>query len=177
MLERLGVEQRFSVFDAGSASSQTVAFFSDYQCRLHFADVFDDDALANQEELTEEELTAQFTQLLNFAEEPFDLCLLWDLPNYLNPKALRAFGAALRPFIHRQTLAHGFCAFKESQPFDPRRYGICAADTLIAEAGSHPVGPRFPMTQSTLVAALPFFSVVRGTLLTDGRVELYLEVI
>ena len=177
MLERLDVEQRLSVFDAGPATAQTVEFFSQFKCRLHFADLYDETVVAQQTELSAEELTTQFTELLSFAAEPFDLCLLWDVPNYLNPTALKAFGDALRPFIHRQTVAHGFCAFKETQPFTPQRYSIRAMDSLGVEPRPHADAPKHPVTQNALVAALPFLTVVRGTLLTDGRVELFMEVI
>ena len=177
VLERLGVERRFSVFDAGPATAQTVEFFSQFKCRLHFADLYDDAVVAEQNDLSNEELTARFTELLNFADEPFDLCLLWDVPNYLTPAALRALGDALRPFIHRQTVAHGFCAFKETQPFTPKRYSIRTADCFGVEPRPNADPPKYPVTQNSLVAALPFLTVVRGTLLTDTRVELFLEVI
>ena len=75
----MGVEQRFSVFDAGAATAQTVEFFSQFKCRLHFADLYDDALINEQEGISEEELSARFSELLSFAAEPFDLCLLWDL--------------------------------------------------------------------------------------------------
>ncbi len=177
MLERLDVERRFSVFDAGPATPQTVDFFAKFKCRLHFADLYDEAVVAQQNDLSSEELTIRFTELLSFADGPFDLCLLWDVPNYLNPTALRAFGDALRPFIHRQTIAHGFCAFKETQPFTPQRYSIRAMDSLGVAPRTHAEAPNYPVTQNALVAALSFLTVVRGTLLTDGRVELFMEVI
>lgn len=177
ILERMGVEQRFSVFDAGAATAQTVEFFSQFKCRLHFADLYDDALINEQEGISEEELSARFSELLSFAAEPFDLCLLWDLPNYLNPAALRAFGKALRPLTHRRTLAHGFCAFKETQPFTPRQYSVRGPGTLGVKARVAEAGPKYPSTQHDLVAALSFLTVARGTLLTDGRVEVYLEVI
>jgi len=173
----LDVDQRFSVFDAGPATPQTVAFFSQFKCRLHFADLYDDSIIEQQDDLSSEELTARFTELMSLAVEPFDLCLLWDVPNYLNATALKAFGDALRPLVHRQTIGHGFCAFKETQPFTPQRYSILATDGLGVEPRTHADPPQYPVTQNALVAALPFLSVVRGTLLTDGRVELFLEVI
>lgn len=177
VLERLGTQERFCVFDAGAATPQTVEFFADYRCRLYFADLYDEAVLQQQDELDPAELQTRFSDCLNLASEPFDLCLLWDLPNYLNPTALRAFGDALRPFIHRQTVAHGFGAFKETQPFTSQRYSVAALDQLSVQPTSHPVGPEHPVTQNALVAALPFLNVVRGTLMADGRVELFLEAI
>ncbi len=176
VLERLDVEQRFSVFDAGPASPQTVEYFSQFNCRMHFADLYDDAAITQQGELTSEQLSAHFADLLSFAVDPFDLCLLWDVPNYFNPTALKALGNALRPLVHRDTLAHGFCAFKETQPFTPKQYSICDPDTLVLKPRPQAEVPEYPTTQHGLVAALPFLTVVRGTLLKDGRVELHLEV-
>ncbi len=176
VLERLGLQRRFTVFDAGSATPDTVAFFSEYKCRLHFADLYEDAIIVEQDQLEDAELQARFDELLAFAVESFDLCLLWDAPNYLNPRARNAFGNALRPFIHRGTLAHGYCAFKETQPFTPQQYSIHAADTLAVLPRPDALAPRHPVTQNGLVTALPFFAVARGTLMSDGRVELFLEV-
>ena len=177
VLERLDLGERFRVLDAGPATPQTVEFFADYKCHLHFADLYDEAVLLEQDTLEPEDLEAHLEQTLSLRGDPFDLCLLWDAPNYLNANALRAFGNALRPFVHRRTLAHGFGAFKETQPFTTQRYSITGADQLLAQPATHPVGPKYPVTQNALVAALPFFTVVRGTLMADGRVELFLEAV
>ena len=175
LLERLAVRGHLSIFDAGPASRHTVNFFSKFKCRLHFADLYADPLVADQATLTSKELGERFTEILSFAVEPFDLCLLWDVPNYLNPRALIAFGDALHPLVHSQTVAHGYCTFQGTQLFSPMQYGIRDPDTLAVEPRSDEIGPVHPATQNTLVAALSFLSIVRGTLLTDGRVELFLE--
>tara|TARA_Y100001934_G_scaffold270631_1_gene355837 strand:+ start:592 stop:1164 length:573 start_codon:yes stop_codon:yes gene_type:complete len=175
LLERVQQRSRFTVFDIGPATPQTVAFFSNFKCRLHFADLYDDPLLTAQDELEDAELLECFKALLSFAVGPFDLCLLWDAPNYLNPRALRALSDALRPLIQHQSVAHGYCAFQETQPFAPKQYGILDAETVSVAPRPKAQARMYPTTQNALIEAFSFFTVGRGTLMSDGRVELLLE--
>ena len=56
----------------------------------------------------------EFRNILNFKVGTLiDVCLFWDFLNYLNRPALRAFSAALKPYVHAGTRAHGFSVLSE----------------------------------------------------------------
>ena len=97
LLDDVAEARKLTVFDAGSATPETVEFFSRYKCRLHFADLYSAEALACvADELDENELVAHFHRQLGYpATTKFDLCLLWDVLNYLSEPALTAFTKVL----------------------------------------------------------------------------------
>lgn len=185
LLERFDPEQPLTVLDVGYGVSATVEFFSRYTCRLYFAGIIDAPELAVlPEEGVDDYLDETFARLLDFpADACFDVCLLWDFPNYLAVPALRAFGRALRPHLHRQTHGHGFGAFKANAPAMSRgaaaetalQYGVYDTDKLVVRPRPGAAAPGHSHSRSVLADALECFEVVRGTLLKEGTMELLLQ--
>ena len=101
LFKKANPDRRLSVLEIGPALPETIEFFSQFKCRLHFAAMYTDPILQMQSgEYTEAELAEQISQSLGFSKDTrFDLCLFWDFLNYLDDKALRAFNTAIRPFL------------------------------------------------------------------------------
>jgi hypothetical protein len=190
LFESVDDEDRITVLDAGSGVAETLTFFSRYRCRLHFAALFDAPALHAEslpalgpEDDPQDYFDEVFAGLLNYPEGTrFDLLLLWDFLNFLPVPALRAFGQALRPFLHRGTRAHGFGAFKANAPGTSRdapeialRYGVLDQDRLVVRPRTDGVLTGYPHSRTVLADALGCFEVVRGTLLREGGMELLLR--
>ena len=77
--ERVGRERKFTVLDLGSPTPQSVRFFNQFSCRVYFAGLLDEDG--------EEGLGTG----LDFPDDVrFDVCLFWDVLNYLNGDNPRA---------------------------------------------------------------------------------------
>ena len=85
LVKRFASDRRLSILEIGPALPETVEFFSQYKCRLHFAAMYTDPVLQMQRsECTEAELVTHFTQTFGFQKGTrFDLCLFWDFLNYL----------------------------------------------------------------------------------------------
>jgi len=174
-----------SVLDVGGGVAETLAFFSQYRCRLHFADLFDEPALRwIPEENAVDHFAAVFDDLLDFpADTRFDVCLLWDFLNYLPVPALTGFSRALRPYLQRGTLGHGFGAFKAAAPgvawAAPELglcYGVLDRDALIVRPRRDGGGAAaHPHSRTVLAEAFACFEIVRGTLLQEGAMELLLK--
>ena len=81
VLRRLENEEGLSIFDSGSADSSSIEFFSQWKCRLHFIDIYNNAMLSEQENLDYQELVGIFEELILVSDEVFDVCFLWDLPN------------------------------------------------------------------------------------------------
>jgi hypothetical protein len=184
LFERLEDDQSLVVLDVGSGVAETVAFFSRYSCRLHFADLFDARQLdAPVEGEPEEHYAAIFAGLCDFPPgTQFDICLLWDFLNYLPVPALRAFSAALRPFLRRDSRGHGFGAFKanasamaRNSPELQLQFGIEDSDRLAVKPRSGGLTTTYGHSRSVLSDAFPCFEIARGTLLRDGAMELLLN--
>jgi len=185
LLERFDPEEPIHVLDVGYGAAETVAFFSRYRCRLHFAGIIgalELETLPAEDVDVDEYLDAAFARLCDFAPDArFDVCLLWDFLNYLPVSALHAFSRVLRPHLHRQSHAHGFGAFKATAPAMARaapetalRYGVYDVDKLLVRP-QHGAAPRHSHSRAVLADALGCFEVVRGTLLKEGTMELLLQ--
>lgn len=184
LLERFDPEQPLTVLDVGYGVAETIEFFTRYHCKLHFAALLDAPALAERpDEEVEAYFDDAFARLCDFpADTRFDVCLLWDFLNYLPVPALRSFGRALRPYLHRQTHGHGFGSFKANAPAMSHtgpetalQYGVFELDKLVARPRRDAPAPPYSHSRATLSDALACFEIVRGTLLKEGAMELLLQ--
>jgi hypothetical protein len=173
LIKRVNPDLRLSVLEIGPALPETIEFFSQYKCRLHFAAMYTDPVLQKQSgEYTEDELAEQISQSLDFPKGTrFDLCLFWDFLNYLDDKALRAFNTAIRPFLHKSTRAHAFTVRTLNTSFSNQQYGIEQAHMFSIRPRMGKQARTTPHTQAILVNLLSSFDIDQGMLLPDGRVE------
>jgi hypothetical protein len=173
LVKKINPDLRLSVLEIGPALPETIEFFSQYKCRLHFAAMYTDPVLQMQSgEYTEAELAEQISQSLDFPKGTrFDLCLFWDFLNYLDDKALRAFNTAIRPFLHKSTRAHAFTVRTLNTSFSNQQYGIEQAHMFSIRPRSGKQARTTPHTQAILVNLLSSFDIDQGMLLPDGRLE------
>ena len=170
-------DRRLSILEIGPALPETIDFFSQYKCRLHFAGMYTDPVLELQKsDFSESEMVRHFKDSLNFPKSTrFDLCLLWDFPNYLDDKALRAFNAAITPHIHKNTRAHAFTVRTLNTSFANQQYGIEQAHMFSVRPRRGVQSSTFPHTQAILVNLLSGFDIDQGMLLPDGRLEVLMS--
>lgn len=168
-------EQVVTVLHVGLALPETVDFFSNYRCKLHFIDVFSALPIVAVEEETptpEQQLQA----LLKFpADTLFDVCLFWDLFNFLDEDAIKAFLTLLQPHLKNSCMAHAFSVHNRKIPQKDHVYGIQQIDTLSVRS-RHATPPGYaPHSQRELTALLDCFRLERSVLLPDSRLELLLH--
>ena len=173
LIKRVKPDRRLSVLEIGPALPETIKFFSQYKCRLHFAAMYTDPVLQMQTgEYTEAELSKHMTESMGFPKGTrFDLCLFWDYLNYLDDKALRAFNTALRPYLHKSTRAHAFTVRTLNTNFSNQQYGIEQAHMFSIRPRTGKQARTTPHTQAILVNLLSSFDIDQGMLLPDGRLE------
>ena len=117
-----------------------------------------------------------FSRLMAFpADTRFDICLFWDIFNYLRRDEITAFIDTLRPFLHTRTLAHGFALHNVRTPQHDAAYGISAPDTLSVRQRDTRLPGYSPHPQSRLKSLLRCFHFDRCVLLADSRLELLLS--
>ena len=105
LFQHIDVEQVVTVFHVGLALPETVEFFSNYRCKLHFIDIFSALPFVATEDATPT-LEQQFQELLNFPGDTlFDVCLFWDLFNFLNEEAIKTFLTLLQPHLKKGCMA------------------------------------------------------------------------
>jgi hypothetical protein len=173
MWRRLPEGERITVLELGRALPETIASFAGRPVRIQVVDLYDELASGRFDEVPENSTwERQFQKLFHF--EPgtrIDLCLLWDLPHYLDEKRLRAFSRALWPWLTPASLAHGFGVRSAGTSLLNREYGIRDRHAISVRPRRSPQLPCKPHPPAFMNEWLSCFSTGRGVLLPDGKVE------
>lgn len=175
LFEHIDEERRLTVLHIGSALPETVEFFSRYRCKLHFIDLFSDlSELASRDD-SAAPLPGVFAELTRIPTgTQFDLCLFWDLFNFMRRDAIAALVDILRPHLHADSRAHGFAVHNTKAAQSDKLYGIKAFDQISTRPRSTRLPGYNPYNQGQLERALDCFRVTRSVLLPDSRLELLL---
>lgn len=177
LFRRVDAAHRLTVLEIGPALPETVDFFSQFKCRLHFADLFNEPFLREEQaRMSEKELRHRFEEKLVLPPgTQLDICLLWDFLSFLDDAALRAFNSALRPWIHPATRAHGFGVHHLAIKRENIQYGVMDRDTLSIRSRLSAAMPFHPHSQIEMHEMLNCFDFERGLLLPNGKLEMLLK--
>ena len=192
LIDRLEKASPLMVLDVGFGVHETVEYFGNRRCRLHFAGLHETVSVppvhklktpfgqmidkAAQEEAMSAAWLEKFRAAMNF--EPgtcFDLCLFWDFCNYLDDLALKAFAEALEPYVGATTLGHAYILLKPEPDVLNREYGVMARDQISVRPGHHGHLPSYPRPQARVTSMLKGFAVNHSVLRRDGLLEIALK--
>ncbi|MEM1155320.1 MAG: hypothetical protein AAGI44_14375 [Pseudomonadota bacterium] len=178
LFAHIDLDRRLTVLNIGPALPETVSFFSQYRCRLYFEDLFSEiPALYRQHKEADDEIAAkqQFIESMRFPDETyFDLCLFWDLFNFLDRGVLSAVLDVLRPHLHANSQAHGFAVHSLRTEQSGKIYGIKSADQISMRSRGAKLPGYNPYNRGQLEKLLTCFSVNRSVLLPSSRLEFLL---
>ena len=175
VFEGLDAKRSLTVLDIGNARPESVRFFSQTRCRLHFADLFGETGYQSGTSRHDTRGDTRFEGIFEFPRNTtFDICLFWDFLNYLGTPLLRDFAQTLRRYVHDDTRAHAFVPFSNALPFVGQRFGLVTAERLSVR--QDPQSVPHPHTRRAVAPALWPFSVKRAALLGENRQELLLEI-
>lgn len=177
LFRMMDVNRRLTVLEIGPALTETVDFFSQFKCRLHFVDLFHEPFVREQQaNLSEKELRHAFEEQFRFpADTKIDLCLFWDFLCYLDDPALRAFNSAIRPWLHPGTRTHGFGVHHLAIRLDNIQYGVIDKETLSIRKRRSAQLSYYPHSQIEMHEMLTCFDFERGLLLPEGKLEMLLK--
>ena len=176
LFECIEERERLTVLHIGNALPETVEFFSHYRCKLHFIDLFDDLSRLVTTQDSTISLHQVFIDLMHLpADTRFDLCLFWDLFNFLDQDAVAAMLRTLRPHLHGNTLAHAFAVHNLKTAQSGNLFGIRAIDQVTLRPRPAPLVGYKPCTQGQLEKSLTCFRSKRSVLLPQSRLELLLS--
>ena len=175
MFERFEEDQRLTVLDFGPALPETVEFFSGFRCRLHFVDIFSELPIVANDE-NEHDLRPRFQDILQVPPHTrFDICLFWDLFNFLDRDGIGALLATLRPHLAKSGLAHAFSVHNpRTHPYSSHLYAIRDLHTLSLRNRPDRLPGYAPHSQRRMMELLDCYTLERSVLLADSRLELLL---
>jgi hypothetical protein len=173
LFENVSPGRRLAVLHVGPALQETIEFFSSFRCRVHFVDLFSELPIASEDEQENPCMTERFSDMMAIRQGTlFDICLFWDLFNFLDSQAVVAFVSALRPHLHSTSLAHGFSVHNLRSPQGDQLYSINELGSLNVRHRKTVLPGYAPHGQSQLQTMLNCFNFDRSVLLPDSRLEL-----
>jgi len=186
LFERVQVDKQLVVLDIGLATPTTVELFSNFKCKLIFADLYSlEQLLGGYQETVEnpdnqqpshQQLVEQFTAALNLnSSTAIDICLFWDFFNYLDGTLLKAFIDALQPYITDSTCGYGLGVLNARCQLPNYQYGIKNLDKLTQYLRTDKQKPVYPHSQRDLNNLLGYFDIDKRRLMPDGRVEYFIS--
>jgi len=169
-------EERVVVLDLGGPCQTLLdRLRATRPCRVEIADLVSNNELdaINAIDSIEDEGPSRIRQLLPGGnDEPLDLILCWDLPNYLTLKALTLLIDALAPRVAPDCRLHMLIAYSTREMASmPGRY-IPTPDgnlTQILTSDELAEAPRY--SPEDIGSALADFAYERGVLLSNGMQE------
>jgi hypothetical protein len=177
LFEHVDEDRRLTVLHLGPALPETVEFFSRYRTRLFFSDPARELPRSDAETDEDSDLRAQVAEALELPEGLlFDLCLFWDLFDFLDDRAVRALQDVLRPHLHPASLGHGFAAHNARVRPPDRTYAIKRVNELVVRSLATPRPGYVARGQGPLKSLLDRFEFGRTVLLPDKRLEFLLSV-
>lgn len=173
-IKNIDETERLTVLHIGPAQQSTLDFFSAYRCQLHVRDLFSELPIKESEDGPP--ISEQFTQSLQLPPQTqFDLCLFWDIFNFLDTAACTAFLQLLRPHLHGGTRGHAFAVHNLRSKRAHNVYGIENLDSLSIKSRAAALPGYAPHSQRELKELLYCFDMERSVLLPDSRLELLLR--
>ena len=173
LFERLAVKKRIHVLEICGAQGATIDLFSNFKCRVYVVDLFSEPFITTPEDDADHnKLVSQFRVALALPDEcVLDICLFWDLFNYLDGPALRAFIDAIEPHIGDYTKAFSLGVLSSKTRLPNYAYAIQRLDDIRQIPRSATQLPVYHHSQRELNRLLGFLEVDKSRLLSDGRVE------
>jgi hypothetical protein len=184
LFERVQTDKQLVVLDIGLAMPTTVDLFSNFKCKLIFADLHSLDLLVagyseeyeGSEQPTHRQLVEQFTAAFSLdPQTKIDICLFWDFFNYLDGTLLKAFIEALQPYLAEGCYGYGLGVLNARRQLPNYQYGIKQLDTLSQYPCAEEQKPVYPHSQRDLNNLLGCFDIDKSRLMPDGRVEYFLS--
>ena len=160
--ERVGPGRKFTVLDLGSPTPESVRFFNQFSCRVYYAGLLDEDG--------DEHDNGVGIDVASHVR--FDVCLFWDVLNYLDGDDLRHVMEAVTERLNGGCRGHAFLAFSQAVPYSGLKFGIESVDSLLAQRNPKPV--THVHTWKDLETSFWPFTNAAATLLQGNRQELLL---
>jgi hypothetical protein len=179
VLQALDPETRVDILDLAPANANMLDYFAQSHCKLHLPACRDELlTLRLTEDEVEPPLSRVFETCLPLPDSdnnPLDLLLLWDLPNYLDKQVLSALITYLAPYTGKRTVLHTYIHTRQSMPAQPGDYRLTLEKNVLVDMPAAWTATSPMYYQELLHKILAPFRVERGMLLANGLQEYILR--
>lgn len=179
LLNNWNDERYYEIFDIAPANQQQLDYFSRVHCKLFLPACSERlMAIPINEETQEDEILQELAACIAFRRTEkanLDLLMLWDLPNYLDPRLLQEWVRFILPHCQSDAVLHMYIQTREKMPELPGRYRFCSGQKVTVENRSTTMAKCPMYYQEALHKILHPFRVKKGILLSNGLQEYLLQ--
>ncbi len=171
LLSILPADREFSILDLGQALDANVRFWAGFSCRLAIADFYREyrEAVTDATGISSPDL---FARILAFSESrTFDILLVWDLLNYLDPEEAGLLLRFLRRRCRTGSLLFAMISSQPMIPALPLYFRILDGERMAYETRSREARPCPRLQPRDLSRMLPEFDISGSYLLRHGLQE------
>jgi len=164
------------ILDLGEAQPDSFNFYSEHACYLTISDCIQQ--LINlrwpKGDNPNQELTEKIEASIPFSNTRYDLILVWDSFNYIDPKILPFLHNHLLNFCTNKTIIHGFSYTSEYYPKETGIFKILDSDKIQHQVTSADIIRHSPLTPHAINKVMPNFKYARSVLMRSGLQEFML---
>lgn len=182
LFEHVDDEMPLKVLDLGPALPETVAFFSGFRCKLHFADLYPELPLRIEEDDMAEKsagaegLARRLDEALALpGDASFDTVFFWDVLNFMSRDSIGVLVNTLRPHLHPGSRAHAFAVHNRRTELPQWYHGIVDERHFSVRTRKSTPPDYQPHSQGELESLLQCFRIDRSVLMQDKRIEVLLK--
>jgi len=172
LLRPLKSDRKYRILDLGPALGANVEFWSQFYCRLTLDDFYSDyrARMDSEPETSRERLLAD---LLSFDDQSvFDVILVWDLFNYLDPDELLMLVRQLSRWCRQGTVLFALISsFLPNIPSKPTLFRILDRERMTYQVRTRETRPCARHLPRDLARLLAGFEVSCSFLLRNGTQE------
>jgi len=168
------------ILDLGSAQPESFNFYSQHDCYITIADCIQELIALTwpKTDKPNSDLSDKIQEIINTAlpraDIKYDVILLWDSLNYIQPKILPFIHNYLLKFTSTKTIVHGFLLTSESCPKQNGIFKILSAKQIHHSLVTTEIVQHSPLTPITINKVMPNFKYSRAVLMRSGLQEFML---
>jgi hypothetical protein len=171
LLRPLQSNRKYRILDLGPALGANVEFWSQFYCRLTLDDFYSDyrERMDSEPEASRERLIAD---LLSFDKQTvFDVILVWDLFNYMDPAELLMLVRQLSQWCRKGTVLFALISSLPNIPSKPALFRIIDRERMTYQVRTRETRPCARHQPRDLARLLAGFEVSYSFLLRNGAQE------
>lgn len=175
----IDAEEKHVILDIAQANNESLAFLSDYRCKLYLNNGINevrDLTPPEDENLTREAMAAtwqaEMFRLMGLDKtdkNEIDMIMLWSLINYLSEDQAKALIQVLLPYCRREACLHMYIFTSETMAAKPANYRIARERKVMVQpqqSGQKISCPGYNLKQ--LQAILSPFNLEHSMMLSSG---------
>ncbi len=179
LLDKFNEETYYEILDVNPANQFQLDYFSRVHCKLFLPGCGQQLLAMNLDEYdTKTKINRALVknlQLYKNKKASLNLIMLWDLPNYLDPRLLNELNQFLLPHSTNDVILHIYIQTRENMPELPGQYTFQGDNKISVENNSVKTIPCPMYYKEALQKILSPFVVQKGVLLSNGLQEYILK--